>query len=318
MDTDFDRKTEGQREKTLMRRIRSGEISEAGLERELLPFPVKIQIQTISPCNASCIMCPWPQTKDVLPQGAMKEEVYRAVVEQIRGRGVERVGLFLNNEPTLDVRLDRFTAILKEALPDTTALIFTNGLRFTAERAQALADGGMDEVTVSIVGFDRPSFERIMIGVDYDVVMKNLNDIGVLAAAGRLGTMRISVVGLEFPGQRELLEAFRARTGLEADLKHVNNLAGLVDLDAIGVQNAMAREPIACQRPFVKAYVLYDGELVLCNCDWMRTTTFGNVMKTTIEEIWRGERLAAIRRQHLRRRFDADSLCARCDYPYLP
>src|SRR6185503_13179484 len=126
-----------------------------------LAFPVKLQIQTVSPCNAACIMCPWPETKDELPQGTMDEGVYREVVAQIRGRGVERTGLYLMNEPTLDARLVRRTAYLKEQEPATCAHIFTNGVRLTADRALALADAGMDEITISVVGFDRESHGRI-------------------------------------------------------------------------------------------------------------------------------------------------------------
>jgi radical SAM protein with 4Fe4S-binding SPASM domain len=283
----------------------------------MLPFPVKIQLQTVSPCNAACTMCPWPATKDLLPQGAMQEPVFERIVGQLAGRGVERTSLFLMNEPTLDRRLERLTAHLKRVVPETTALIFTNGLLLTGARAQALADAGMDEIDVSVIGFTAAEYGKVMHGVDFATVMQNLDEIGELQRRGRLGRLRLRIVCLEFPGLRESAAAFTARTGLPVELKAVTNRAGLVDLRRLGVANAMAPRPTACQRPFVKAYVLYNGDLVLCNCDWMRTTVIGNVMAQPLEALWRSQLLMEIRRQHLRGSFVKDSLCARCDYPYL-
>ena len=72
-----------------------------------------------------------------------------------------------------------------------------------------------------------------------------------------------------------------------------------------------------CQRPFVKAYVLYDGQMLLCNCDWQRTTTFGNVYDTTLAAMWQGPGLRAIRQHHLAGSFPSESPCATCDYPHI-
>jgi MoaA/NifB/PqqE/SkfB family radical SAM enzyme len=317
VNTPFDRSTEGERERQLMQAVRSGTVAPEQLEEFALPFPVKIQIQTVSPCNAACVMCPWPATKDVLPQGVMAEPLFQRLVDQLAGRGVERTSLFLMNEPTLDRRLERLTAYLKRVVPETTALIFTNGLLLTGDRAEALAAAGMDEIDVSVIGFSEAEYAKVMHGIDFASVMRNLDEIAARQAQGRLGSLKLKLVCLDFPGLRESAAAFSARTGLHVYVKPVTNRAGLIDLDAIGVANTEAPQPRPCQRPFVKAYVLYNGDAVLCNCDWMRTTVLGNVADTPLEQIWRSHQLDEIRRHHLRRAFPKGSLCARCDYPYL-
>jgi len=75
MNSPFDRLTEGAREGELMAAVRGGAIAPEQIAVRGLPFPVKIQIQTVSPCNAACVMCPWPATRDVLPQGSMADAV---------------------------------------------------------------------------------------------------------------------------------------------------------------------------------------------------------------------------------------------------
>lgn len=318
MNQPFDRATEGERERTLMAEVRGGQIRPEDVEARSLPFFVKIQIQTLSPCNAACVMCPWPETKTALPQGRMDEAVYRSIVEQIAGRGVERTSLFLMNEPTLDRRLEDFTRILKQAEPRTSALIFTNGVLLDGARAEALAAAGMDEIDVSVIGFDRATYQRNMPGIDYERVMLNLAEVGAAARAGRLGSLAIKVIGLDLPGVRDGVREFEQRTGFSVFLKACTNRAGLIDTAGLGAAATKAPRPRACQRPFVKAYILYNGDMVLCNCDWMRTTIIGNVRERSLEELWRSQLLMEIRRHHVRASFPDGSLCAKCDYPYLP
>jgi len=315
--TEFDRITEGGQEKEILGKLRGGVVTPENIEEHCLPFFVKIQIQTVSHCNASCTTCPYPETRTRLPQGRMSEERFLRLVDQIKGRGVERTSLFLMNEPLLDKRLERFTALLKKADPDTTALIFTNGLLLTKERALSLAESGMDEIDISVNGFDRESHERVMKGIDYDQVMKNLRAVGDLLQAGRLENVRIKVVGLRLPGTGAGADAFRKETGLEVYLKPVTNRAGLIDTERLGGQAEKSGSMTVCQRPFVKAYVLYNGDMVLCNCDWMRTTIIGNIESNTLEELWSSEKMMEVRRAHLRGAFPKDLPCGACDYPYL-
>lgn len=319
MPTRFDRITESARERALMETIRRGRVSPEAVEAHGLPFFLKLQIQTTSRCNARCVMCPWTETATRLPQGAMDEPVFRRILEQLPGRGVERTGLFLMNEPLLDSRLEVWVALLKETVPGTAALIFTNGLLLTADRAESLARAGLDEVNVSVVGFTRAVYARSM-GVDgYDRVLANLSAVGARRRRGALGRMRLKVIALDLPGVREGLEAFEERTGLtEIYFKPATNRAGNVALAPIrgDAPAAATARPRACQRPFVKAYILYNGDMVLCNCDWQRTTLIGNVMEESLETLWRGPRLREVRRHHVRGVYPEGSLCAGCDYPY--
>ena len=312
-----DAATQGPKEAQLMQRVRSGRMSEEELARELPPFPLKLQIQTASPCYAACAMCPWPETATTQPQGRMSDELFDLLVEQIAGRGVERIGLFLMNEPLLDERLERLTARLVAREPRATTVIYTNGERFTPDRAQALAEAGLHEVDVSVVGFEPEPYARFMKGVNREKVLRNLEGVVARLQAGRLGRLSVRVVGLDMPEAVTGLEAFRARFGLAVELKDVTNRAGLVDVTDFGVQDPQGQPFRACQRPFVKAYVLYNGDVVLCNCDWRRTTVFGNVAQRPLADLWRDAWLMEVRRQHLRAALAPDSLCAKCDYVRL-
>lgn len=313
----FDRITEGEREKELLEKLRKGLVTPDNLDEHCLPFFVKVQIQTTSHCNGRCTTCPYPQTRTLLPQGEMEEETFFRIVEQIKGRGVERTSLFLMNEPLIDGRLESFTRRLKAEVPETNALIFTNGLLLTEERALALADAGLDEIDVSVNGFDKESHNRVMQGIDFDKVMKNLKALGGLVRKGRLENMRVKIVGLSLPGVPEGANRFREETGLDVYLKPVTNRAGSIDTQSFGEGPEKSSSMTICQRPFVKAYLLFNGDMVLCNCDWMRTCIIGNVRENTLEELWKGRSLRKIRCAHLEGDLGEGLPCGSCDYPYL-
>lgn len=317
MATVFDRITEGKRERELTGKLRSGAVTPENLETHSLPFFVKIQIQTTSRCNGRCVICPYPEVRQRLPQGEMTEETFFRIVDQIAGRGVERTSLFLMNEPLLDRRIEQFTAHVKARDPDTTTLLFTNGLLLSERRARSLAEAGLDEVNVSINGFDRERYGRIMQGIDFDRVIKNLHRVGTLVRDGHLGAMRVRVVGLDLPGGGEESARFSADTGLEVHLKPVTNRAGTIDTSRWSDPAETIGPRTVCQRPFVKAYVLYNGDMVLCNCDWMRSTVIGNVSHSSLEELWTSPRMMKIRRAQLKDQFPLGFPCEACDYPYL-
>ncbi|MBK8977784.1 MAG: SPASM domain-containing protein [Planctomycetes bacterium] len=309
--------TQGEREALLLARLRGGEVRPADVAALSLPFFTKIQIQTTTLCNAACTTCPYPTTSRALPSGWMDDATYERILEQIAGRGVERLSLFLMNEPTVDKRLEDFTRRARAAVPEALVTIITNGKLLDGARAVALAAAGMGEITVSVNGFTAASYDATMVGLRFDRILANLREIGARRDAGELGDMDVRVTALDLGDVAERAPEFAERTGLPVYIKPVTNRAGSVDVATLGVGPAARTRRQPCQRPFVKAYVLWNGDMVLCNCDWLRSTIFGNVHANTLESMWRGDRLMEVRRHHVDGDFPTDSPCARCDYPYL-
>ena len=314
---ELDNITSGQREQALVERLADPALRADQVVEVLLPFFVKIQIQTTSYCNASCVTCPYPETSETQTMGRMSEETFAEIVDQIAGRGVERASLFLMNEPMVDKRLEHFTAHLKDRDPKIRATIITNGTLLDGERARALAAAGMDEVSVSVNGFTADAYESTMVGLDYERIVANLLEVGAARAAGELGSMDVRVVALDMGHASSDAEGFGDRVGLPVYLKPATNRAGSVDVEQFDATAMRGPNFRPCQRPFVKAYVLFDGTVVLCNCDWQRTTVIGKIGEQTLEELWHSPILKAIQRQHADRQLPPDSLCAKCDYPYL-
>ena len=328
---EFDRRTTLDREAELVLRLKAlrlrGPLDVDALHREVMavmPFPAKVQIQTTTRCNAACGMCPYPVVtgEPDFEHQEMPLDRYERILDQLAGRGVERLSLFLMNEPLVDKRLPDWVARARARLPETTLGLFTNGSALTAATARRLAEAGLGELCVSVHGFDRETYERVMAGLSFERLERNLAAVFEARARGELGAMHLQVVTGDVPEVRASLEHASPLLKEHALLKAFSNERSLVDAPALVPSSLVrnrAREslPALCHRPFVKLYVLATGECVLCNCDWRRTVVFGRVGSPgdpTIDDLWRGERYQSIRHQLFEGTPERGLLCVGCDY----
>src|SRR5947209_7392447 len=105
--------------------------------------PVKIFLETISSCNARCVMCPHPDVRrgslQVLPT-----DVFERCVDQLAEvPSVEEVNPFNNNEPLTDKRLASLIHYIREKLPHVRIRMFSNGSLLTEELSRELIASGL-------------------------------------------------------------------------------------------------------------------------------------------------------------------------------
>ncbi len=69
-----------------------------------------------------------------------------------------------------------------------------------------------------------------------------------------------------------------------------------------------------CTQPFYAMYVRSTGDVVPCCVD-VGNLIIGNVADEGLYEIWNGEKLRELRRQHLARKRWENSICGKCKFP---
>jgi hypothetical protein len=333
---EFDSRTLGDREREVMAEIaelrraaraepsRVDELFARACER-LPALPLKVQIQTTTRCNAACGMCPYPlvTSEPGFEHAVMDEARYLRILAELSGGAVERLSLFLMNEPLLDRRLASWLGHARAALPNTTLGLFSNGAALDADRARALAAAGLDELCVSVHGFDAETYERVMSGLSYARLRKNLDGVIAAADAGELGGLRLQLVTGDLPEIARTRDVAPLRYRDRALLKAFSNERAAVGV-APGLPSTLAPRSAdhdagdpPCQRLFVKLYILANGDCVLCNVDWRRTVVLGRVGDPDgdgIAAVWRGPGYTAVRREHFIGRFARAAICGRCDY----
>lgn len=334
---EFDARTEGDRERAVIAeiaRLRRAARSEPARVDELfaracdaLPaLPLKVQIQTSTRCNAACGMCPYPIVtgEPGFEHAVMDEARYQRILDQLSGSesgvpAVERLSLFLMNEPLLDRRLARWIAMARAALPGTTLGLFSNGAALDADRARELAAAGLDELCISVHGFDAATYERVMAGLSFARLRRNLDEVVASAEAGDLGALRLQIVTGDLPEIASTRELAPLRYRNRVLLKAFSNERAAVGVDP-GLPSSVVTGDdgdAPCQRLFVKLYILASGDCVLCNVDWRRTVLLGRVGDEEgdrLADVWRGPAYTAVRREHFVGAFARAAICGRCDY----
>jgi hypothetical protein len=227
----------------------------------------------------------------------MTESVFMLLLERLVEAGFKgRISPYLMNEPLLDPRLSKWISIIRSNFPQNIIFINTNGDAIGTELLQiALAESGLDAMQINCYdGKDkfRHKLEAIerwaendkRILVHYTGSLRKMNE--------RNGRLNVRVKDVKAP-----LEAFWNRGG------HVTWVAPSGKYQKID----------KCSFPFEQMYINYLGQAIICCSDYTFKVVLGNVIKTTITEIWSGKAYRELRRCHTVGNFQSLSLCRTCN-----
>jgi hypothetical protein len=82
--------------------------------------------------------------------------------------------------------------------------------------------------------------------------------------------------------------------------------------DADDFSRAPLRPYTDCQRLFKQAYILWNGDMVLCCVDYARAQVLGNVAGGGVAAVWNGPVARAIRRRYIDGDYGGLPLCGSC------
>jgi radical SAM protein with 4Fe4S-binding SPASM domain len=262
-----------------------------------------IQVQTIDLCNRSCSFC--PNRSDMRKTGALMDlEVFEKVLADLKAlhyRG--RFSPYLMNEPLLDSRIYDWTARARAALPRCLILLSTNGdpLLASESAAEKLVNCGVDAVHINCYDADESAFAALQ-GLVGDMAARFpqvlVHETASMARLnGPNGRVNVSLRWMPAAGT-----VFWNRGG------HVPDVA----------PSATRSREHQCSFPWKQMYVNHLGEAVICCSDWAFEVVLGNVMETSLGEIWKNDDYRRVRRLHSRNKLDEIPLCARCNHAHQP
>ena len=284
-------------------------------ERPLPPFPRVVQIQTQTGCNARCVFCPNSLLAPAIPSHSMEWELFTKIADEITSHPVARISPYLMNEPLMDRELGKKIRYLAEERkhPETVIKINSNGALLDEVMGEALIESGLDRINFSVHGIRRETYESQMVGMKLERVLKNIDRFLELRERKGSTKPRVRVTMVRTKAIEEELDeimAYWGERGVKVNVRPLENRAQK-EIASKGLNPERWRPFTFCNRLFEQAYVLSNGDVVLCCVDWERTTILGNLREQTLEEIWNGRELMEIRRRYLEGDLDG-LLCKRC------
>lgn len=273
--------------------------------------PRKLYLEPTSLCNLHCSICfrhGWIGEQ----MGHMSWDTFSRLAESLPMlSSVEEVFFGGMGEPLFHPDICRMIA----ALPKTKKIsLLTNGTMLTAEESHALIDAGLDELWVSMDGFEEQIYEAIQLGSRFAQICRNLQDFNLARKGTAVRLCLTFVVTPENVEQLCHINAFADQYHVDelnishmipgAPMKPEETLYDRTDIP-VGkmkrfVPEAQPVEEHVC--PFVAngaMFVRWDGNVIPCmqllhSCqtylyEEQRTVTsfsYGNVGERSLLECW--------------------------------
>jgi radical SAM protein with 4Fe4S-binding SPASM domain len=275
---------------------RAGGTSYEGLIR----FPRYFEIETVNACNARCPMCTiddWDRR-----DGLMSDETFSKIADEIgRHAGeVYRVALYRDGEPLIDKKLPKRVAAMKERGVKRVG-ISTNVELLTPAKSEALLAAGLDEILMSIDSLKPDVYESIRVGCHYETVMANCQKF--IELRNQMGSKcQVWVRMIRQEKNKDEWPSFRdywqPKLGQDdrVDYRNIHNWgAQLVNFKPIIAADT--------QKPCVALWSLMvifaNGDVPMCNVDYNNKYPLGNVMQSSIADLWQSSEQQKRREAHM-------------------
>jgi molybdenum cofactor biosynthesis enzyme MoaA len=281
--------------------------------RQPSSFPSRIYLETVSTCNAQCVMCPHPLVRrDAMY--LLETDVFQRCVDEIaRHHEVRDVHPFNNNEPLTDRRLPKLIRYIRDRMPDVNVRIFTNGSLLTSDLAGALAESGLSAVTFSLHANTEATYHTVMKLKNFHRTCERIEFFHRLV--GDRVKVKVIIVDLTLTREEAAqTKAYWADRGIEAYVSRAVNWAGNLTDESCLPTYEFEDQPSPCHRVMDEMYISASGRAILCCADWREEVVFGTVHEQTLSAIWQGPLYRHYRAMHTARTIDSLMLCNICTY----
>jgi radical SAM protein with 4Fe4S-binding SPASM domain len=286
--------------------------------RRVPSFPKTVQFETHSACNARCIFCPYAETYQGQPKGFMDDALFRKIVAELKNRKVRRISPYLNNEPFLDTKLVEKLSYIKEQIPHSKIVITTNGSRLDDNTIDSLiASKSLRALYISFQGIEKEAYEETMRGnLVFEETLKNVETLIAKwnkAGGENLFKIYITMVATNKIDPYKAAEFWKAK-GVRSKWTPLENRGGNIEeAGKLTPKESKLGRYVNCTRLYKQAYILFNGDMILCCTDYERKVVLGNVAETSIEEVWNSDKAKNIRRLFWEGKLDNIPLCGNCE-----
>jgi len=292
---------------------------------KIRPFgTLRLNIETTLACNAQCIFC--SRNSFRLRTGTMERALYEKIIREAKALGVREVILSVYGEPLIDKQFVPRCRLADEA--GLRISFFTNGSLLTEAVSRSLVElKKLSAVNFSINAFSPRLFKKVMVGLDRETVFANVRTFCQLKSRHRPDIeVTISYVLFKeslteksafysyfskMPGVDKIYFPFiRNRGGTPLDIEMMDEAVEFSPLSKRG------HRLLPCKFLWEDLFVYWNGTVgVCCEDSAARRIIVGDLTKQSLAEVWRGEKLRALRNLHLSGRRKIHRVCgAVCSY----
>lgn len=277
-----------------------------GLKPQL---PRWIAIEVTTKCNLLCKMC----DRNNLDRGFgnLDFEVYKKIVDEIsKFETIQTVNLQGFGEPLIYPEYIEAVAYSKRKEISNIALN-TNGTLLDEKMIKELVKAGIDTISISLDAFTKETYDIVRPNSDFEMVVRNIKNLLRYKLQNNLKKPRVQLTFVDQKKNHHELKGF-----VEYWIEKVDGIYSqreyhhfkLVDRSTI-----KERKRIPCPHLWRSMVIYWNGQVTVCPMDDNGDLVVGNIYGNSLREIWYGKKFEAIRRLHLKDRYEG-LVCSGCDY----
>jgi radical SAM protein with 4Fe4S-binding SPASM domain len=273
--------------------------------------PQVFHIETVMGCNAKCIMCRITDTERTAK--IMSDDLFEKIAVEIASYGTSpEVSLQLLGEPLIDKKLERRIWTLKELGVHNVGFA-TNGQLMTATRAESILAVEPHYVRFSLEAHTKETFEKIRVGLDFDIVTANI--INFFKTRDRLGSQ--TSTNLLFIRHDDNIEELEPYLMFWRDYIKGTDSIEVVDRHNFGNGDfsTVTSSDKPCYIPNETMVIFADGEVSLCCGDADGEFKMGNVIEDSLLDVFNNQRFHRFRAIQNMGARDMLKLCSTCNIP---
>ncbi|MBI5155310.1 SPASM domain-containing protein [Candidatus Poribacteria bacterium] len=285
--------------------------------------PLYIFLESASPCNLKCPMCPTGLGQVDRPPGFLGTALAEKLAGEIRHKP-EYVGLWLAGEPLMNRELAECIRIFRRR--DFTVRLHTNATLLTEKKSRELIESGLNWISFSFDGFDPETYAKLRRGGNYEKTLDNLMTFLRLKREMRSATPFTVIQMVQpFEGWEKHPYGFHPETpanvrklfeGLPVD--HFETIlahgwAGQIEGEAITPNMTGVGQRTSCRIPYTDITFTWNGDAVSCCGDLNAANVFGNLRERSLEDIWNGPEYQKFRRDMHTAAVESRPLCGTCE-----
>jgi len=270
--------------------------------------PAHLKIELTNFCNLACPICPHPQMQREV--GYMKPALFRRIIDHAAPE-LEFAYLHHLGESLFHGRIGDFIRYGRQA--GVAMGLSTNATYLDRRKARLLLESGLDFLVISLDAATPETYERVRVGGDFAKTCANVN--GFLALSQKLaGNTKVVVQLVVTAYNRHEIERFARDWSVQAHvmIKEARDWAGQVPIPLGGLRSAAPLPDAACRMLWTELTVLWDGLVVPCANVFERQNLLGDLNKQTLDEVWNGAAMQALRAAHLRNDVAKIPVCGTC------
>lgn len=284
-------------------------------------FPKSIGISLSEfECIYRCRMCPQYSDKFrniVNSRRIMDFETFKVIVDQIPDEERISVEISSMNETLMCKDLEKYISYFKEKRPKPQVVIATNGRLLNEERAKSLINSCLDVLSFSLDAGSKESYKWLCGSDDYELVCENLRRVVEIRNSLKLDKPKIQTHIIGIKELSHEFQPFVEKWSKIVDFAYVRNYGnwgGLVSDNGCTPLDEVPEKRYPCAWLWCASKILSNGNVVKCFIHpYSNGSILGNIKEKSLKEIWKGEKVAALRKLHEKGEYSKVELCQTCN-----